>query len=698
MIRVLVVWLILGCAAVPRPASAQGSPVAVRTGEHGGFTRVVIPFVAARAWRFGRVSGGYALDPGPGSGAFVLDGAFDRIARTRLGGLREAQGRLELDIACTCHATAVAHRGTWVVVDIFDGPAPPGSPFETALDRPRPAPAPGVLAGDRPAWARSGPAPGWSLPTTAVPQGEPMPATAGAADTPAPPDAADPGLSGETALIRDMARAMAQGLLSPAVDPLPALPVDPPPAPAQSPPPPAPTDSQNHLRILAESSIDRDSVRRPSHRGVSPTGRACLPDSDVAVADWGGPAAAATDLAARRNALLGEFDIVDPGALRALARYQIHLGFGAEAAATLALLPSGPDPVLLELARLVDRDPGGPTFDSQHDCPGSVALWAVLAASRPEVTSRADRPAVLAAFSALPLHLRRHLAPGLADLFLAAGDPAGAGAVRNALARAPGSHGSVLDLVEARIDMDGAGAGAAASRLHRVLPEAGAAAPEVMVSLLHAGLAAGTATEPQGHVAEALAFELRDTATGQELARLAVEAALAAGAPDRAVEMLDRSGLPDDQVAALRVAIARRIVAMSDDLAFLQTHFALAGRLLDHDLPPDVTRETSRRLRQLGFEAPSTAFPADPPETGTGEGMRPGPVVQADDRAAAARDLPGPESVADTLMQARNPEVPGPSRTPVPISPLDQARAALADAAGTRARLMRSLGATDAGG
>lgn len=112
--------------------------VTVRSGDHSSFTRLVLAIPPGQNWRVGRHADGYQLDTGNADDTFDLTAAFDRIQRDRVAGLdtTSGPGRLSIALACTCHAVAFQWRPDRVVVDIIDGPAPPDSQFEMALDTP----------------------------------------------------------------------------------------------------------------------------------------------------------------------------------------------------------------------------------------------------------------------------------------------------------------------------------------------------------------------------------------------------------------------------------------------------------------------------------------------------------------------------------------------------------------------------------
>jgi hypothetical protein len=690
-------------AALAAPAAAAET-ARVRSGEHDGFTRLVVELPAAAGWRLGRRPSGYGLRVARPGLDYELSGAFRLISRARVAALSDGGGgHLEIALACRCHATAVDFGASWVVIDIRDGPAPVDSPFEVALEAPGfgaeepadrgaavqaaatkpPPPAPGPAAASiaapwDPAWR------GLTL-SPAIPA--PSPTTAGTlapgagsgiapaletADVAAP---SRPPLDGEEALLlQELSRAASQGLLEADVpwlerardaaageaaaakappDEAGTAPAEPAQMAAASEafadPAPAP-DPAGHVRLEVESSIDRDAGAATPRARATAEGVACLPDSLFDLAGWGGSEAPARGLAARHAALVGEFDRPDPAAVLGLVRYYLSLGFGAEARATLAAFAVD-DPsaeVLGLIAGIVDGVPEGlpGRLGGQAGCPGRAALWSVLAEGGvppPE----ADTRAIVAAFSALPLHLRRHLGPGLAEGFLARGDRATATTLRNAIARAPGEHGDAFALLEARLALERGDPGAPAA-LERLAGGEDAAAAAAYATFLAGELAAGQAPERGADTAAALAFERAGTAEGEALAVLAVRARLAEGAFAQALDEIRRIEADGDNgergtaeagrsdagggkagggkaggggagggdtgggdtgggdtgggdTAELWSAFADALARGAQDGPFLRLAFAARDRLAEADLSAPVAAALARRMTGLGF-------------------------------------------------------------------------------------------------
>lgn len=609
------------------------APVPVQSGEHADFSRLVFLFGEVPDWTFGRVPGGYELRTRAAGASYDMERIFDFIPRDRIAAITAREdGRVFLDLGCDCHGDAFEIR-TGIVVDIKDGPAGPRARFETALPEIDSAPAPdggaaAALAGlpgnspfDLASFAPPRRAFAWQGNLALRPPDAPSPVVSGPpAAASAPPDPApvqsDAVAAAQADLALQLARAAAQGLVEPAA----IAPAEPSEAPRardlempDAPAPAAPelSEASPNLRIETAVDLGRDPpVRRAP---LSGEGEGCIPDDRLDVPGWANRTGHGVGLAGMRQTLAGEFDAADPGSVDSAVRAHIYLTFGAEAKAILrAFRFDGPDAELFRtLAEIVDdgvaRNPG--PLRGQRDCATRAALWAVLA--DPDL-NRADPVAtrsVLAAFAELPIHLRRHLGPHLAQRFIAAGDTDTASAIRNAIAQAPGAHGDGLDLVEAEIALATGQRDTAERRLARVADAGGPRAPEALIALIDARIAA-EAEIPDRDLAslDALAFENHGTDRGRALRRAQVRAQIHRGAFADAHGMLAAPN-GDDLAPADAAELRRTLYAAAASRAGAQEflRLVLPGplALTDAIADADTRRAVAARLLDLGLAQPA---------------------------------------------------------------------------------------------
>lgn len=670
MIRALLISITLAGAAA---AQAQGL-VGVRSGDHGSFSRLVLLYAERPTWRFGRVEGGYEFRS-DGEEEFDVGSVFELIGRNRIADLRtRAPGRLFLAVDCECNAQVFELRRGGIVIDIRDGPPGPGARFEATLPPDR----------DETAGSSDGAQPD--------PPGAPGNETAARlelpVDLPAPPPPdlpLDETLSPEAAelreaLLQELGRAAAQGLVTVDVpEPLPIRPPEPrsePPAPA--PPQPEAPRPRSNIRVL--TAVDRD---RPSPGAVpdlSEDGAPCVTAEALDIANWGSLDKPGALIGTKRARLFGEFDRLSEDGLRALVRGYIYLGFGIEARVALGLRQSDDpgDAMLLALARIMDGEPAREEWLlDQGSCDTPVALWSALADPATAPVRPINRSAMLATFSGLPAHLRRHLGPRLAAEYVEAGDLTTADTLRNAIDRAGGDHGPAFTLLEAEMHRARGDTQEAESALDELAGEDNETGQAALLSFIAGRIEAGKPVdEGQIENAFALAFERRGSRDAARLTSAAIRALLTNGAIDRALEEINRArkanALSPTALDALVSRALERSAEIDDDAQFL-------ARALTHDAPDMLDtmarRAIATRLVALGFAEEAGRFgPADTAAP-TKSSATAAPPNASKDRPAGARERPDPGRLppgaataeADGTVQPRDSDT-GVSTETLPVS------------------------------
>jgi hypothetical protein len=455
--------------------------------------------------------------------------------------------------------------------------------------------------------------------------------------SPAPASAADMATAAAFAdtLARQVGRGIAQGVVDAAVA-AGSLPVtDPPPRPdasagaeALSAPPavaPSPPDPLDQIEIA--TALDR--ARAQERRLDLPVEAqaACRDEAQFDTAAWVEEPGTLPDFAARRGAVVGEFDRVDPEALAAAVRYHVAYGFGAEARQLLTAfgtpppLPAEEVEVLQAMSHIVDGEAGdvSAALAGQIVCRSRAALWGALA--RPELSRDADysAPAILSAFEELPTELRRSLGPDLANRFLQIGDLDTVAGLRRSieridppddaateLAREPGA------LLDARLEAAEGRVEQSETRLADVARLDGPLAPEAVAELIESRLDRGELPDDALVAsAAALAMEGRGSDVGARLRRSEILALVARDDFDRARDELRRATAGAEIGAAARAEIADAYVAAvsarAPDRAFLARLPRETAELLGHGLSPDTRRGAAERLLALGL--PEAALP-----------------------------------------------------------------------------------------
>ena len=690
--------------------SAMAETVAVQTGEHADFSRVVLQFARPTAWTIGRTAGGYGLRLGRPDVVLDLARSFDLIPRTRITSMSAGFGGAALQIAtdCACHVEAFEDRPGILVIDVHDGPPTPASRFEAMLDLPanlfsglqgptraaaallpariatpeaesrllslfwkaeRNPPEDQAISGlesPQPEAAEAAPAdqPGSPESATLLPNAQARPAadrvelpTVSATDTPLqdPTFRLRPSSSriGEArdVLLQELSRAAGQGLVEVVQPERPLLPTDPAPAPepvAHLPGSEPVAEANDHVTIKAETSIDRDALLEPPTENVTPDGVACLSDDSFALSEWGDKSPPAQQIADRRQSLIGEFDAATPGAVAALARLYLYLGFGAEARETLRAFDvrvPGSDLLETMAAILDDGTPEPGRLTAMAACDGAAALWAVLAVPQLILGEPVNTKAVIRNFSGLPVHLRRLLGPKLGNRFLAIGDEATARTIQDAVTRASGDIGAEARLMNAKLQLTQDNKSAAATELAGVVAEDGSASPEALILLIETQIDQGTTVaDATVDTAAALAFEHRGTPLGSQLARIEVLATAASGDFDGAFATLAvQTGVgPGAAPTELDEDLFALLETKADDATFLRHLFGATDRLVEADLSRGLRQALTARLVALGFPDQARSVLAAAPAPKAADRLLLAQIALAmNDPGAALRNIEG---------------------------------------------------------
>lgn len=535
---------ILVAAATVTGTTARAQTVAVQSGEHAGFTRLVLDIGADRTWALTGAGDRRTLTLDPPVDGFATARVFDLIPRTRLAAIApdpEGAG-LTLTMACPCEVTGDRYLGRYLVLDI-SGTAAATAPAERS-------PEPDALA----AIARQTAAERLPDLTTllAAERAERTLPLRPPTEPELPADPAPPGPGGidlaEAARImsEQLARAAASGLLSVAPD-RPMSDADPVAAPRPPEPPsatevrvPEPeTGGDQGVPIRAATALDL--AQMPRRDPAPPRNDLACAGAILAIRDWSTGLGVSHGLGAMRLALYDDRGRLQRDAALALARHYLFHGFGAEAAHLLGLIDD-PPPDLQVIAVLVDGS-GGAAFPDEPDpvaCSDEELLWRYLDDALAEETlTEATAGRLQRAAAALPQVLRDQIAPRVARSLNEDGFPEAARNLRDMLQR--GDRIGAAERLALDLDLGIAPPSAVetARALDLALRDDGADPVRAMAQALAFGRDTGVPVDPARlGAAEAL---LRENGIGPRTATLwheVVMARVAAGDIDTALGLL----------------------------------------------------------------------------------------------------------------------------------------------------------------
>lgn len=588
MIRLL--WItVLACL----PMSALAAPAAVTSGEHAGFTRIVMDFGEPVDWKVGRTADGYEFRLAKDSSGYDLSTVFDLIGKGRLAAIwaDPETDALRIGVACACHAIPFEFRPGIVVIDLKDGAPPEGSSFEQTLDgtltsiltaraTPRPRSRPQTESVPSYDWAADALIAHRASGTAQIPDAAATDAPAGIALNRIDPDTE---VLRET-LLRQLSRGAAQGVVDLVMPQNKATVADGADFPG----------AQIRIGELAGLTTE---TGRAVHGDLASDGRACVDAEVLDLSAWGTDLPVSAQMADATAGLVGEFDRPDSAILKRSVQFDLFLGFGAEARQLLLAFPTDQEdaPVWKSLAYLLDDEPDPtPVFAGLAACDTPAALWAVLTDPAPTKGAPLNTAAILRAFSALPVHLRRHLGLRLADRFLALDDIETARAVRDAILRAPGDPGPDAALLQVSMDLKSGDPQAAETRLQEILADPEQRAGEALIALVEARAAQLLPVDANVVAAlEAMIAEQSGQAAEQRYLRALALARAASGNFDAAFASLDPSDatIPD---------IWRLLGAIGPDEALL-TYAILPAGISIPTTDGGTAVQLANRLLALGF-------------------------------------------------------------------------------------------------
>ncbi len=591
MIRLIIALLV----TLAVPALAQTGRVT--SGEHDGFTRVVIDFGKPVDWQFGRSESGYELRQPDSQMAYDLTSAFALIGKSRLAAIEgpPGTGRIQIGLACTCHAIPFEFRPGIVVIDLKDGPPPKDSVFEAYFALPA-DPAISASSG-RPATSPAANTATASFDWTSdalqkirVAENQPRAAAPPVAARPEtallPPDPSLQPL--RDTLMRQLAQGATQGVVEMAdIPPDTGLPA---------------TDFPATQIRIGETRNNISDRLGAQDRAVGATGTVCTQRELLDIASWGSAETPATDqIAELRRSLSGEFDRTNPENVEKAVKLYLYLGFGAEARqlADAFDLASKDGAVWHALGSLLDDHPDQEhVFAGQAACEGPSALWSFLADDSLVKGDPVNEGAIRLAFTALPLHLRELLGLKLSERFLAIGNENAARALGDSISRATGAAGHEAKLIEAKLNLQRGDADLAEELAGEVLQDPGQDRMQALIAQVEARVAQKRPITADT-VVELEAF-LRGTEGTTQEARL------------REILMLAQASSGDFESAfqtlpefpQQRATLWDLLATLATDDVFL-AHAVLDAGTEAPQIPDEIAATLAQRLAGLGLGAPA---------------------------------------------------------------------------------------------
>ena len=600
-------WAALGLVLVADTAMAQQA--VVRSGEHDGFSRLVIDLPDRFPWRMSDDGRRRSISLDGYRGRFDLDEVFLRLSEDRLASVDVMEnGRgIEFEMTCDCAVEVGYFGAAMLVVDISDTD-PSGAPAAEDLVEGGPD-APTTSMGERIEVVTSRPSLAGQLASTRMMT---------LADRPSPQDAPpkDEGLAASRdALVRDISTAASMGLLNVAPDRVDAEP----PKPVTNVPiaepsaPPLPTNAAPPAPRIGFETLNASELMPENERARSvhtAAGWACTTAEMIAVESWGDDRPFARQMGEVRAEFVEDLDELSSDTAMKLARLYLYFGFGKEAVQIIEMagMQGKEARIAATMASLIEQEaPAYPVFAKQMECDSAAALWSALASPEGPEGRVANVNAMLRALADYPPHLRQLLGPRLARSLVDWGRPDDADRVLRLLERGPEDETGAEVMARAVAEAAADGPQASAPLYEDVVAMNNDHSAEALVELVWTQLDAGQPIDPSmAELIESHAQELRGTDLGLELEYARLAAAAASGRYEQALDGVVKAGLdtvlPDQEKAVRTIeAVLGRVAENASDLDFLKA-FLSKDVAMWPGLPDAQAFIIADRLARLGFQ------------------------------------------------------------------------------------------------
>ncbi|WP_177627841.1 hypothetical protein [Parasedimentitalea marina] len=643
MIRQAVALMAILIVAVP----AQAETIVARSGEHDGFTRLVMRLPENANWSLSQAGKSATLQIDDPAAVFDTSQVFSRIPRTRVQSLQQSGtgNPLRIQLGCNCEIKSYVQKDGYLVIDVRDGKdekpytstsgvlplgtlpggseyrfnlspqqvqkarmgldlaaafagrtASAGNALQTALpqqvENPEPEAQPAVVlpvAGVNLSQTEDQNLSELVLPTVDLLLDMDETARAAAVN------------ASEQRLLQQIGRATNQGLLDLVMTEVGegSAPMMVSPLTTQD----RPMNPLDHLAVT--TAVDREMGLMPQQTQNNMAPNLCINPRELAVYNWGGEESFADQIGPLRSALFKEFDHVDLDNVLSLAKTYLYFGFGAEARTMLDMLPPGDTRVdkLSAMAVLLDGGhlPITHPFAGQQACDGDAAFWAALADGA--LKNNANAEAIQQTLARMPVHLRVHLGPEISTLFAKSGDQHMASASLRSVNRTGVEEVPDINLAQAAIaDMAG-DTDTVAEELKEELAERTENAPQALIDLIALSYKERKALSPDlPELVASYELEIRDSELGSDLRLAEVMALSLTGNFTEAFVALGQLSERDGPVAYATAVepVLTLLTERADDVTFLQYGLIFAEEASATEAVP-VADIMTRRLLDLGF-------------------------------------------------------------------------------------------------
>ncbi len=564
--------LVAGLLAIANLANAR--PVTVRTGEHDGYTRLVVQVPSGTDWTLAQTRNGARLSVALEDVTFDTGSVFQRLTQNRLAAIsQKSPGEaLEMQFGCDCVASSFLYKDTMIVVDITAAKIQPAISSDIPPPLlPKAVPAPNPLDSAQPLKALS-------LPVVNL---------------------------NARLLESQLSTRLLQGADRDLVD-LELAPVGPRASIAKD-------VLQQPFDLNANINVTSvvDELNDQFGARLMPIERypACFTSADLGFDKWSEADPFPLQLAELRTTLFQEFDHLDADSALKLAKLYAFHGFGAESLRMLELLGKVSSPEMTRIAAIAQYlDRGGVSdpnpFAGLQNCESDAALWSVL--TEGVLAEDAALNAIEQSFARLPRHLRRHLGPELSEIFVKGKELEAARRVMRGVGRVQTNPSASASNANAKIAASDGDGPLAETLLTDAISAPGSTleAPVALVRLVDKRWTdRGSVSAKEVALAASFAAELRESSLQPVLQRTHAVALGLSQEFDQSLDILEEIPKGPEHDAGLN-QIKQVLTERADDTTFLRRVLTMSAEHRNA-LTTSTAIAVADRLVSLGFARPA---------------------------------------------------------------------------------------------
>ncbi|MEP4194583.1 MAG: hypothetical protein ABJL99_03000 [Aliishimia sp.] len=575
-------------------SQAAAQTAVVRSGEHEGFTRVVVAIDFDTKWEIDKEKDHVDIRFSQSDLEFDTVRAFDRITTNRVTNIDGKEGFLRITLGCTCRIEVTESGKNLIVVDVSGDLTNVPNEAEEFLEIPQEFGPPQKPSEISPLDVRNFPITKQAKRSMPILHIDEAPTTSIVLNYP----------ELQNRLSQQFSAALTQGLIDPNRDF---------PKPVSNVPAQFRSIVQNNEGRDIESALISNlrtngalAIEVDAEDAINGTldGMNCDISIHYDVNQWNINQNYSESTSYLRRNLYGEFDMLNEGVALQLSRTLLYFGFGAEAISVSNLLRDGAERTAVrQMAQIIEygHTVGEKNLEKFTECGNQIAMWALLSSEEEETPLDFDKDVAIRAVKALPEYLRSILGPKLSKKLRIRGDGESAALVMRDHARLLGDKPIAGKLETAEVKLKLGKVSEANLELTEVMQVNSLESPIALVKYIDLQVHNGEDISNETAIlAEAFAFEHRESEIGPEIRRAHVIALAKSSQFDEAFSLYFKSVSEFDDQYIILDQLYSILSTEAEDVVFLKYGLSNTSSMLEI-LSENSKLQISDRLISLGF-------------------------------------------------------------------------------------------------